>query len=178
MTALLESRRSSDELYCHFKQSITPPQDIGQIANLDRFFYVVYVTGTASDTNINKHERAPIAFSEQVNMAQTVFVGAMPTGPVAVPINGIPPLIAATRPPPPMPNGVTEGNAITQPPSSGVTGTFPPLPEPEVTKANTVVGNSVSEPEPEGEPKHKGAEKLTGVFWAMCITLFVLVARF
>jgi len=181
MTELLESRRSSGELYCHFKQSITPPQDIGQIADLDRFYYVVYVTGTATDTNIKIHEMVPpIAFEKQVNMAQTVFGGTMPTGPVAVPINGIPPLIAATRPPPSLPNGVTQGNAVTQSPSSGITGTFPPLPEPEVTKANTVKGNSVSEPKPEGEPKakDKGAEKVTGVFWAMFVTLFVIVARF
>jgi len=176
MTELIGSRRSSDELYCHFKQSITPPQDIGQIANLDRFYYVVYVTGTATDTNIKIHEKIPpIAFSKQVNMAEKVFAGAMPTGPVAVPINGIPPLIAATRPPPTLPNSVTEGNAVTQPPTSGITGTFPPLPEPEVTKANTVLSNSVSEPKPEGE---SGAEKVMGVFWTMFITLFVIGARF
>jgi len=180
MTELLGSRRSSDELYCHFKQAIMPPQDIGQIANMDRFYYVVYVTGTATDTNINKHEKSPIAFTKQVNLAQTVFAGAMPTGPVAVPINGIPPLVAtATRPPPPLPNGVTVGNTVTQSPTSGVTGTSPPIPEPEVTKGNTVVGNSVSEPHPEGEhtDKTKGAEKVTGVFWAMFITLFVIGAR-
>jgi len=182
MAELVESRRSNDELYCRFKQAITPPQDIGQIANMDRFYYVVYVTGTATPTNINQHEAAPQAFSSQVNLAQTVFDGAMPTGPVAVPINGIPPLIAATRPPPALPNGITEG--VTQTTGSGITGTFPPLPEPEVTKAHTQ-SNAVAEPEPKKEPKaepeaahgHNGADKVTGVVSALFITFALVVAQ-
>lgn len=140
-TKLIEARRSNGKLYCRLQQRINAPADVGGIYDINKPYYLLLATGTATATQINRHEYRVVR-QQQVDVSAKEFPSAGSSDPVAAVLPGMPPhLPAANR---------TDALPTDAPLPTGAGPRVTPEPEPVRTTGAGAgfTGNSVAEPEP------------------------------